>query len=95
MIANLIDGYSTNKRKFNFADIRNGGKIGLENLGNTCYMNAALQCILSVEDLGDYFVGNQHVKDLNTSNVLGSRGELACAYSELTKDYYTTNKRAL
>lgn len=39
---------------------RNGGRtlgcIGLRNLGNTCYMNGALQCMRSVEELSHYFL---------------------------------------
>ena len=35
------------------------------------------------------------MKDINASNVLGSGGNPVCAYGELIKDYYTTNRRAL
>lgn len=38
-------------------DGRTRGTVGLTNLGNTCYMNSALQCVRSVEELADYFLG--------------------------------------
>lgn len=34
------------------------GNTGLSNLGNTCYMNSALQCVRSVEELAYYFLSS-------------------------------------
>ena len=42
-----------------------------------------------------YFARNDHLADLNPDNVLGSEGHLACAFGELVKKYYSTNKRSL
>lgn len=37
------------------------GKMGLANLGNTCYMNSALQCLVHVPELANYFLSKSFI----------------------------------
>ncbi|KAI1098207.1 UCH-domain-containing protein [Jackrogersella minutella] len=64
------------------------GCVGLANLGNTCYMNAALQCVRAVEELTKYFLSGEWEHELNKVNVLSHNGDVAAAYAYLLKDIY-------
>ncbi|KAL7627005.1 hypothetical protein AAE478_003781 [Parahypoxylon ruwenzoriense] len=64
------------------------GCVGLANLGNTCYMNAALQCVRSVEELTKYFLSGEWERELNKENLLAHNGDVAAAYAQLLKEIY-------
>lgn len=56
---------------------------GLLNMGNTCFMNCALQCLGHSPIFREYFLSYRFVDDVNPKNVLGTKGKIATAYSKL------------
>ncbi|XP_075993530.1 ubiquitin carboxyl-terminal hydrolase 11 isoform X2 [Genypterus blacodes] len=65
------------------------GVCGLTNLGNTCFMNSALQCLSNTPPLTDYFLRSCYMEELNFSNPLGMKGEIAEAYADVLKQMWS------
>eukprot|EP00929_Paragymnodinium_shiwhaense_P097776 TRINITY_DN59371_c0_g1_i1.p1 TRINITY_DN59371_c0_g1~~TRINITY_DN59371_c0_g1_i1.p1 ORF type:complete len:2293 (+),score=533.78 TRINITY_DN59371_c0_g1_i1:227-7105(+) len=59
------------------------GATGLQNLGNTCFMNATLQCMVNTPLVREYFLSSQYTKDVNVDRGIGCRGRLAEEFGHL------------
>ncbi len=71
--------------------------VGLENIGNTCFMAASLQMLASVWPLTVYYLRKEYDTngDLQRDNPLGTAGAMTEAYAEMVKDLILTNKKVV
>uniref|UniRef100_A0A669DP21 Ubiquitin carboxyl-terminal hydrolase 4 n=1 Tax=Oreochromis niloticus TaxID=8128 RepID=A0A669DP21_ORENI len=86
--ANRYGGYNSYS-SYNYRESQSQpGLCGLSNLGNTCFMNSALQCLSNASPLTEYFLTDQYEAEINRENPLGMRGEIAEAYADLVKQMW-------
>ncbi|KAG7395866.1 Ubiquitin carboxyl-terminal hydrolase 32 [Phytophthora boehmeriae] len=75
--------------------MRGGGSVGLSNLGNTCYMNSALQCLTNTQLLAEYFLSGMYLEDINRTSTLGLQGKLAEVYGKLAEDMWCVKAKSI
>jgi len=82
-------GSSSSYYNYEYRGTSSPGLCGLSNLGNTCFMNSALQCMSNVPELTEYFISEGWKDELNFDNPLGMKGEIATSYAELIRNIWS------
>ena len=65
------------------------GATGLVNLGNTCFMNSALQCLSHTPLLRAYCLSEGYASEINRTNPLGSQGRMVEEFAAVLRQLWS------
>ena len=87
LLTKLFDIESTDS---NQQLLNTNGICGLQNMGNTCYLNSVIQCIRYDPYLFEYYKENHHKRHLNKKSDIDII--FTNAWRQLLIDFWTNNK---
>lgn len=64
-------------------------------MGNTCYLNSALQCLNNIYELTLYFLSNNYIDDINVANPIGYKGDLAKSYAKFVFSMWNNDEKVI
>ena len=60
-------------------------RVGLDNIGATCYMNATLQCLCQIEEFASYFKYDKHVNEVIDKYTKNKNNSLTASFKILVE----------
>lgn len=81
---NTYDKYSSNYESNEQSGSSLKKQGGLQNIGNSCYLNSVIQCLLHCDPIRDYFVKGRFKSEINSRSK--TKGKCADATSSLFED---------
>lgn len=77
---------------YNMSSVNGLRYCGLNNLGNTCYLNTTLQCLKNLDNFTEYFVNDKYLEDLERNK---KESLVTYEFSKLIKELINTNEKTI
>jgi ubiquitin C-terminal hydrolase len=88
----LVDSVKVSKISAESLQVERSIK-GIDNLGNSCYISAAIQCLSNAKELSEYVLNGNWKNDANAVNPIGTDGQLLVQYVQLLHKLWESNSK--